>query len=162
MSGFQTSVNLLPQIGISGDRSTDNPESVLSRIANTVLTVGTFVWPLAADPVNQVTQSGTGSPLGFVKRDQQGLITAFLGQASMQIPAGQTAQISEGGEYFVLAPAAATAGQKVFATLADGTLQFGAKGATISGAIETKFVVSRGGASGAVIEISTHSQLAGA
>ena len=78
----------------------------------------------------------------------------------MQVPAGFPVQIAERGEFFAKSANAATLGQKVFATLADGTLQFGAAGATIAGAIETAFVVTRGGAANAVIKISTWSQLA--
>ena len=74
--------------------------------------------------------------------------------------AGFAVEVAERGEFFAKSAYAATLGQKVFATLADGTLQFGTAGATVTGAVETAFVVTRGGAAGAVIKISTWSQLA--
>jgi hypothetical protein len=156
---FQTSVQQQPQVGVAGDRASMNPIAVISRNAQSAVTVARFVWP-GTDADNQVQNTGTGKPLGLAIRDQNGIITAYLGEASMQVPVGFPVQVAQQGDWFASSANAATLGQKVFATLADGTLQFGAAGATISGAIETQFVVARAGAANAVIVISTWSQLA--
>ena len=156
---FQTSVYQQPEVGVAGSRASMNPVSVISRIAQSVVTIAAFVWP-GTDTDNQVQNTGTGKPLGLAVRDQNGIITGYLAEASMQVPAGFPVEVAEQGEWFAKSANAATLGQKVFATLADGTLQFGAAGATITGAVETKFVVTRGGAANAVIKISTWSELA--
>ncbi|MDN7913688.1 structural cement protein Gp24 [Burkholderia cepacia] len=157
---FPNSVNLQPEVGVPGTRASMNPISVISRNAQGSVNVAAFVWP-GTDSDNQVQNTGTGKPLGFAVTDQVGVIPNYLQETSMQVPQGFPVQIAERGEWFAKsATNAATLGQKVFATLADGTLQFGAAGATITGAIETAYVVTRGGAAGAVIKISTWSQLA--
>lgn len=156
---FPTAVRLQPEVGVPGDRASMNPISVISRLAQVAVTVAAFVWP-GTDTDNQVQNTGTGKPLGFAIRNQTGIIPNYLQEYSMQVPAGFPVEVAERGEFFAKSANVATLGQKVFATLADGTLQFGAAGATITGAIETPFVVTRGGAAGAVIKISTWSDLA--
>lgn len=104
--------------------------------------------------------TGTGKPLGFAITDQVGILPNYLQEAGLVVAIGEAVQVAEQGEWFASSANAATLGQKVFATLADGTLQFGAAGATITGAIETPYVVTRGGAANAVIKISTWSNLA--
>lgn len=156
---FQTSVQQQPEVGVPGSRASMNPISVISRLAQTPVNVAAFVWP-GTDTDNQVQNTGTGKPLGLAIRDQTGIIPNYLQEFSMQVPAGFPVQVAEQGEWFAKSANASTLGQKVFATLADGTLQFGAAGATITGAIETHFVVTRGGAANAVIKISTWSELA--
>ncbi|WP_027815217.1 structural cement protein Gp24 [Paraburkholderia bannensis] len=156
---FPTAVRLQPEVGVPGTRASMNPISVISRIAQSAVTVARFVWP-GTDTDNQVQNTGTGAPLGLAITDQVGVIPNYLAEYSMQVPAGFPVQVAEQGEYFASSANAATLGQKVFATLADGTLQFGAAGATITGAVETPYVVTRGGAANAVIKISTWSNLA--
>ncbi|SKC78339.1 hypothetical protein SAMN05445504_2381 [Burkholderia sp. CF099] len=156
---FPNAVRLQPEVGVPGTRASMNPIAVISRIAQAPVTVARFVWP-GTDVDNQVQNTGTGKPLGLAITDQVGIITTYLAESSMVVPAGFPVQVAERGEFFASSANVATEGQKVFATLADGTLQFGAAGATIAGAIETAFVVERGGAANAVIKISTWSQRA--
>lgn len=156
---FPNAVRLQPEVGVPGTRASMNPISVISRIAQVAVNVAAFVWP-GTDTDNQVQNTGSGKPLGFAITDQVGIIPNYLQEYSMQVPAGFPVEVAERGEFFAKSANAATLGQKVFATLADGTLQFGAAGATVTGAVETAFVVTRGGAAGAVIKISTWSQLA--
>lgn len=156
---FPNAVRLQPEVGVPGTRASMNPISVISRVAQSAVTVARFVWP-GTDTDNQVQNTGTGNALGLAITDQVGVIPNYLQEYSMSVPAGMAVQVAEQGEWFATSANAATLGQKVFATLADGTLQFGAKGATIAGAIETDFAVTRGGAANAVIKISTWSQFA--
>ena len=72
----------------------------------------------------------------------------------MTIREGSTVTVVLSGERWVLSGTAATAGQKVFAVKADGSVKTGAAGATVTGAVETKWTVVRGGAAGEVIAIS--------
>lgn len=158
--GFQKNVYLQPEVGVPGTRASQNPISVISRIAQTPVTVAAFVWP-GTDTDNQVQNTGTGKPLGLAVTDQVGILPNYLQEASMQVPQGFPVEVAEQGDWFAQsATNAATLGQKVFANLADGTLNFGAAGATVAGAVETHFVVTRGGAAGAVLKISTWSELA--
>ncbi|MEX3614575.1 MAG: hypothetical protein VB141_12680 [Burkholderia gladioli] len=142
-----------------GTRASMNPISVISRNAQGNVNVAAFVWP-GTDTDNQVQNTGTGNPLGLAIVNQNGIIPNYLQEFNMQVPNGFPVEIAEQGEFFAKSANVATLGQRVFATLADGTLQFGAKGATITGAVETKYVVTRGGAAGAVLKISTWSELA--
>lgn len=156
---FPNAVHLQPEVGVPGDRASMNPISVISRIAGAAVNVARFVWP-GTDTDNQVLNTGTGLPLGFAIRDQVGIITGYLAEASMAVPTGFPVQVAQRGDWFATSANVSTLGQKVFATLADGTLQFGAKGATIAGAIETPFAVERPGAANSVIKISTWSNFA--
>ena len=59
------------------------------------------------------------------------------------------------GDYYALANvAAASKGQKAFAKLADGTMQPANAGATVSGFIETDFVISRAALTGELAVMS--------
>lgn len=156
---FQNDVNLQPQVGVPGDQASMNPVSVISRIAQTAVTVARFVWP-GTDTDNQVNNTGTGDPLGFAIRNQNSIIPNYLQEFSMVVPIGFPVEVAEQGEYFASSANVSTLGQKVFATLADGTLQFGAAGATIAGAVETQWKVTRGAAANGVLKMSTWSNLA--
>ncbi|WP_186260372.1 structural cement protein Gp24 [Burkholderia gladioli] len=130
---FQTSVYQQPEVGVAGSRASMNPVSVISRIAQAVVTVGAFVWP-GTDSDNQVQNIGTGKPLGFAVRDQNGIIPGYLAEASMQVPVGFPVQVAEQGEWFAKSANNATLGQKVYANYGDGSLSFGATGSASTNA----------------------------
>lgn len=157
--GFQTQVNLTPAIGLNGDFASGNPRASFPSpegglVAGTGgVTVGRFAW-VGTDGVTALN-TGTGKPQGFIHREQQAFITTYLAESGLNVPAGQPVTLMTKGDYFATATiAAATVGQKVFAKLADGTVQTGAAGATISGYIETDFVVARKCAIGELTVIS--------
>lgn len=144
--GFQTVVNLYQAPAVAGDFASANPRaSVVADeggfVADTAgVTVGVFAWATG----QKVLSSGTGKPTGFVHREQQALITNYLGESSNVIPVGQPVTVMRTGDYYVTSTvAAASVGQKAFAKLTDGTMQPGAAGAAISGYVETDFVISR-------------------
>lgn len=146
--GFQTQVNITPAIAVAGDFASANPRaSFPAGEAGYVagaggITVGTFVW-IQSD-AKTVLNSGTGKPDGFIHRDQQALISTYLAESGNLIPVGFPVTIMRTGDYYAKATvAAAVKGNKAFAKLADGTMQPGAAGATISGFVETDFVVTR-------------------
>ena len=145
-AGFQKTVNLQQAAAVAGDFASTNPCSSFvghegTLVANTAgVTVGRFAWAVAG----KVSNAGTGKPTGFVARAQGvALITTYLSEACMTIPKGFGVTLQVTGDYWAAVTVAqAAVGNKVFASLADGTIQPGAAGATIAGYIETDFFVT--------------------
>ncbi|TAM15960.1 MAG: hypothetical protein EPN65_16735 [Pandoraea sp.] len=126
---FPNAVRLQPEVGVPGSRASMNPISVISRLAQTPVNVAAFVWP-GTDTDNQVTNAGTGKPLGFAVRDESGIIPNYLQEYSMQVPQGFPVQVAQRGEFFASSAAnVASLGQKVYANYGDGTLSFATSGA---------------------------------
>lgn len=156
--GFQKQVYIEPAAAVAGDFSSSNPRSTVlagpgALVADTAgVTVGRFAW---ADANGKVTNAGAGVPTGFVHREQQGVITIWLAEATMLIPAGLGVTLHNLGDFFVSTKTAATIGQKVFASNTDGTISTGAAGATIAGSTETKWFVGSAGAIGSLIKITS-------
>lgn len=147
--GFQTTVNLQQAPAVAGDFATANPRASFPAgegqyVAGAAgVTVGRFVWIEAVTGL--VFNTGTGKPDGFVHREQQALISTYLDEASNVIPKGFPVTIMRTGDYWATSTvAAATKGQKAFAKLSDGTMQPAAAGATVSGFVETDFVITQG------------------
>jgi hypothetical protein len=123
---FQSKVNLYQAPGVEGDFASMNPfSSVLAGgvpgqgggqlvAPATGLAVGRFAF---VDPAtNNVSQSyKTGYQVGFVGRNEQALITQFLGEYTLVIPGGFMVNLFNGGDFFARFPAGATQGQKVYA-----------------------------------------------
>ena len=134
---FQTTMYQQPEVGVPGKRASMNPVSVISRIAQSVVTVAGFVWP-GTDTDNQVQNiaAASGKPLGFAVTDQNSIIPGYLQEYSMQVPIGFPVEVAEQGEWFAKSAAnAATLGQKVYANYDGlGTLSFGATGAPVTNA----------------------------
>jgi hypothetical protein len=146
--GFQTQVNQYPAIGIAGDYASANPRAAYPSPEGGFVagaggvTVGRFVW-VQADGFT-VLNTGTGAPDGFIHREQQALITTYLAESGLVIPAGFPVTVMRTGDYLATATVAgATRGQKAFAKLADGTMQAAAAGATVAGFVETAFAITR-------------------
>lgn len=149
--GFQTQVNAQQAPAVAGDFASSNPRQAYPApeggfVAGTGgITVGTFVW-IQSDG-KTLLNSGSGVPDGFIHREQQALITAYLGESSMVIPAGFPVTVMRTGDYWANATVATAArGSKAFAKLTDGTVQFAAAGATVTGYIETAFVCTQAAA----------------
>jgi len=145
--GFQTQVNAQQAPACAGDFASSNPRaSVVAPEGGFVagsggVNVGTFAWAQSDGTV--LNSDASAKPTGFVHREQQAFITAYLAEASNNVPQGQPVTLMRTGDYYFKANTnAAVKGQKVFAKLADGTTRTGAAGATIAGFIETDFVVS--------------------
>ena len=157
--GFQTQVQAQQAPAVAGDFASANPRAaVVSPESGFVagaagVTVGRFAW-IQADGVT-VLNTGTGKPDGFIHREQQAFITAFLGESSNLIPVGQPVTLMRTGDYYALATGnSAVKGEKAFAKLADGTVEFDAAGATVAGFIETDFVCSRAAGAGELAVMS--------
>ncbi|HDC2634998.1 TPA: hypothetical protein O7120_004800, partial [Salmonella enterica] len=83
--------------------------------------------------------------------------TTWLAEASMTIQPGFQMTLMTAGDFLVRTAGAATVGQKIFAKLSDGSVTTGAAGATISGYVETKFVVGSAAAAGELVQMGTWS-----
>ena len=144
MSGFQQQVNQYPAPAVEGDFASDNPAASVTAGAGQFVagsggaTVGRFGW---ADANGNVTNAGSGVPTGFIHRDLQALNYNILSQSTMVIPQGYPVTLMSAGDFWGRTSTTATAGQKIFAKLTDGTICTGAAGATIAGFVETKWFV---------------------
>ena len=163
---FQKNVYQQQAPAVEGDFASTNPyASVLAGEGSLVaggtlptdgVTVGRFAW---ADANGKVTNAGSGAPTGFVHRSNNAVITTWLAEASMLVPRGREVALFAAGDFWARATvAAATRGQKVFASNTDGTIQTGAAGATIAGFTETKWFCRTTAAIGELIQISSYAE----
>ena len=157
--GFQKQVYIEPAAAVAGDFASANPRSTVlagpgALVADAAgVTVGRFAW---ADAAGKVTNAGSGAPTGFVHREQQGVITIWLAEATMVIPGGLGVTLHNGGDFWVATKTVATTDQKIFASNTDGTVSTGAAGATIAGHTETNMFVGSAGAIGALIKMTSY------
>ena len=148
MSGFQTSVNTVQAPAVEGDFASANPrftvdagQSALVAGAAGVV-IGRFGWWSATQVDNDgapaiVNSFGSGTPTGFVHREQQGLITTYLTESGMTIPAGFMVTLSNGGDFWAKnnGAAAAQVGMKAYANNGTGAISFAATGAPSSASV---------------------------
>lgn len=136
---FQRTINQQPPLAIEGDFASANPRaSTLAGEAALVadplgLTVGRFAWISG----NAARNFGAGIPAGFVHREIIGAITAWLGNASMLLPAGTPVTLFNEGDFWARCGNVATPGQKAFADLGNGTISAAAAGASVVAASVT-------------------------
>lgn len=141
-NGFQTTVNTVPAVGVAGDFCDVNPVyAALAGPGGLVagpngLYVGRAAWlsyqGIDADGAPAWANNyGSGPIAGIVPRLQQGLITQYLQDASMLIPAGFQCEVMSAGGFWVKNDGAAQAvpGMKAYANFVDGKFTFAATGA---------------------------------
>jgi hypothetical protein len=123
---FQSVVNNQPAPGVAGDFASTNPfSSVLAGPGALVapaggLIVGNFCW---IGPAGQVSQSFvSGYTLGFVGRNEQALITQFLGESTLVIPAGFMVNAFNGGDFWAKFNGGAAVGATVYADKTNGAV----------------------------------------
>ena len=149
--------------GRIGTKASENPAFYAAgqTVAGAAVQAGLFAWgtqPADAKSVYspiKYANKGTGIPSGIISGET---MQTYLceEEASMTIPAGATVLVITRGDVFVKTETAAEAGQKVFASLADGKIKTGAAGATVADAIETDFRVITSGAASDIIIISNN------
>lgn len=149
--------------GRAGTKATDNPVNYAPYqpvAGENGVTAGLFAWKTAGINGSEVynpdtyLNSGTGAPVGIVSAESGQTYLGYNEEASMLIPAGQGVMVAETGDWFVQTKTAATAGQKVFANLSTGEVYTASAGGTVDGAVETDWIVSKGGAVEDMIIIS--------
>lgn len=163
---FQQSVGMYRGVGQVGHPASTSPiiaaagGSGAFKAAAAGVTIATFVFRDATDPtiVTNVAPSATTKPVGFIQNLGQAIIGYGLSN-SMLIRGGAEISPKVGGDFWAKSSTAATEGQKVFASVTDGTIATGAAGATVTGYVETDWYVSHGAAAGNLIIISTWSKV---
>lgn len=160
--GFQAQVNIQPAPASAGDFASANPRaSALAGAGQLVaaasgVIVGRFAWANLTN--GTVANSGSGAPSGFVHRENNAQIQTWLADSGYQILQGYPVTLMTQGDFWAkINVAAATPGQKAFASLTDGSVQPGAAGATIAGYVETPFFIASAAAIGELAKISTWS-----
>lgn len=158
---LQKSVGLYPAIGIPGQQVAFNqavytPQNYLS---DGTVQCGGFAFAVVASttgtavkfPIASLKGSAGTKPIGFVERTFTASIE--LGTDTPDIyPEGSELTIAIRGDYYIVAPAAATVGQAVLCNPTTGAITFGTAGATN----DTGWTVQTAGAKGDTIIISNH------
>ena len=154
--GIQTTVAVTQAPAVAGDWSSANPRTFFTSgpgglvAGPSGLTVGLFAWlawsgaadtdsaPIIAQnyfggvPIGASGFGGAGgaAPSGFVHREQQGLNTTYLLDASQTIPVGFPIALCSSGDVWVKndGSAAAYLGYQAFADFATGKISFLAAG----------------------------------
>lgn len=150
--GFPRQVNVQAAPAVAGDFCDANPRSTVdagqgSFVAGASgLVIGAFAWVDAL--TNRIANSfGAGAPTGFVQRDQQALITAYLADNSMVIPPGYPCTLFNAAGFWVLNAGSTTSaiGNKAYANNSNGSVSFGPTGtppaaASVTGSIAATVV----------------------
>lgn len=138
-TGFQSFVNLQLPVAVAGDFAGANIKASLVSGPWQFVTspagvlVGSIGW---ANPATGLITSyyEPDAFAVFIHRESQGVITAYLGIATMQCLNGQRVIGYDQGEFWGLFTAGATIGQKVYANPVTGALTASTTGNSISGA----------------------------
>lgn len=156
-AGFQQQVYQQPAVAVAGDFASANPYwSYDAGPGGLVagpggLVIGRFAWtfpPVDPNGTNTIAVNhGAGPVAGFVHREMQGLITGFLADAGMTIPAGIQCTLHTGGDYWVVndGTTEANVGMKAYANFADGKVSFAATGSPLAGAVATGSIAASTG-----------------
>lgn len=127
--GFQTQVNAQQAPACAGGFASGNPRAaVVSPESGFVagaagVTIGRFAW-IQSDGVT-VLNTGTGKPDGFIRSEQQALISTYLAESGNLIPVGFPVTLMRTGDYYALANGSSAAkGEKAYAKFQDGSTRF--------------------------------------
>ena len=165
--GFQTNINTQPAPAVAGDFADTNPRVSVNAgpggmIAGPAgVTVGLFAWAnynyVDSDsaPVS-CSNNGVGAPTGFLAREQQGIITTYLSDASMFIPAGfEMTLFSEGGFWAVNNDTVqALTNGAVYVDQATGKIKVQSATASFTGSIATDTCNFTGSVTGNLLTVS--------
>lgn len=138
---FQQQVQIVPARAVEGDFASSNPRATVlagggALVAGTGgLIIGRFAWVTLDSDGNPATalNSGQGVPDGFVHREQQGILTQYLQEYGMLIPAGFMVTLHSQGDFWMKTRTVATRKQKAFASYIDGGLSTAAAGGSVAG-----------------------------
>jgi hypothetical protein len=132
---FQSVINNQQAPAVQGDFASTNPfASVLAGEGALVapvggLIVGNFFW---VGPTGQCSQSFvSGYQIAFLGRNEQALITVFLGEATLLVPEGFMITGFNAGDFWAKFSAGGTVGNNVYADPNDGAPLAGATAPTL-------------------------------
>jgi hypothetical protein len=153
---LQTSVVTAAPVAVPGmaatpDQSIYTPLNYLADASGVV--AGTFVWLDSDGNLTNTQDSDGADPVGLVERVLNYPIYNVTADGSNTVPAAYPVTCAVKGDYYVVTATAATVGQKVFA-MTDGTIKTDDSGATVTGGIETSWVVKTAGDADGIILIS--------
>lgn len=143
----QTSVNIYPPPGISGEWCSENPRhQLLAGVGAAVagasgVLVGQFAW-LSEAGVATNAYGGPLSRLGFVSIYQPVVNPGFLQVSGLTVQAGQEIVLHDECDVWCKFPSGATVNQKVFVALADGSVTANAAGAADQAASVTASIAA--------------------
>lgn len=158
MADFQTKINRYPGVGLPGAFASINPvvSTALGRIADGEVGIGGFCFDSADE--GKVSAAGTTKPLGFVARNVIYPINDVTVGEQNFVPDGKPVNVQIQGDFYVQVKEAATKGQRVFASTADGSVIAGEAGATVADAVETDWVFASSADAGEIAIISNYGQ----
>ena len=162
---FQESVGIYRGVGQVGHPASTSPIIAAAggpgafKVTSAGVGIATFVFRAATDPkvVTNVAPSSTSKVVGFIQNLGQAII-GYGQSASMLIRGGVEVSPKVAGDFWVESKTLAIVGQKVFASITDGSISTGDAGSTISGSVETDWSVSQGAPVGDLIIISSWSK----
>lgn len=140
---FQKQVETSLAVGIPGAYAAVNAviSTAIGYLAEGVVMIGSFVWP--GNNEGTVSNKGTAGvkPLGFVVLERSYPIVTAGAEAQNYVPDSMNVPVQAKGDFFAVADTAAVVGQKVFASITEGSLVTDDEGATVSGYVETDYQV---------------------
>jgi hypothetical protein len=149
---FPNQVNYTEAPAVAGDFCAANPwfsapSGQGAFTSGSALYVGRFAW---SDPTGSILNStGSGPVTGFVHRNQQGIITTFLNEYTMQILPGIECSAMSGGDFWMVnnGTLVTTIGMKAYANYATGLVAFAPTGnppaaGSVTGAIAPVSAIS--------------------
>lgn len=158
---LQKQVNTSVAFGVAGDKATPDQSvfTPVNPVAAVALPVGGFVFPVVDGGVTDNTQAtnvagNAIAVLGFVERVINYINTDVLSDGSLIVPQGSNLTVAVKGDYWAVSTTAATVGQSVLASTADGSIS---TGTADSDHIDTGWKVKTPGAIGEPIIISNWS-----
>ena len=155
---FQQTVYTRQAPAVAGDFASDNPREFYPAgpgglvAGASGVTVGSFAWvsPSYIDwdsGPTIINSFGSGIPAGIVHRQQVGLITTYLAEASLLVPVGNNVSLLTGGDIWLKNSATSgevLPGYKAYANLATGAVTFAATGGAGSATSATTASIAAG------------------
>jgi hypothetical protein len=142
MSNFPSKININQAPAVRGDFASQNPRaSMLAGQGALVapvggLIVGNFAFVAKGANGDVVSQSyASGDEIGFLAREEQALITAYLAGDSLVVPQGFMVTLYTRGDFYAYFGDGATPGQAVYADETTGAAQSGAGTTSFTGAV---------------------------
>jgi hypothetical protein len=159
-------MNITQAPGVEGQIASLNPRHAAPGAAGAWtagtggVTVGRFAWGDLTATDSVLVNNGSGVPTGIVANELSAMITTYLAENGMTIPAGFPVP----GFYIACdiwvkntGSATSAVGNKAYAKLSDGTILFDATGqvGSHSGYVETKWYAATIGAQNELVKMTS-------